>query len=64
MPRRRAADVEKGLSKHDREIVAIRKLHLQAAKMLIATGKRLDGTNKTLDETNRTLDRLIRSRAR
>ena len=51
---RRVADVEAGLSKHDREIAAIRKLLVQGAKMLIAT-------NKTLGETNKTLDRLIRS---
>jgi len=54
---RRVADVEAGLSKHDREIAAIRKLLVQGAKMLIATGKRLDDTNKTLN-------RLIRSPAR
>lgn len=58
---RRVADVEAGLSKHDREIAAIRKLLVQGAKMLIATNKTLDDTNKTLDDTNKTLNRLIRS---
>ena len=57
MPRRHFADVENGLSKHDREIATIRKLLVQAVRMLVATRKRLD-------ETNKTLDRLIRSRAR
>ena len=57
MLRRHFADRETGLSKHDREIAAIRKLLVQGAKMLVATSERLDETNKTLDRLIRSLER-------
>jgi hypothetical protein len=45
------------VSKHDREIAAIRKLLMEGAKILVRTHKRLEDTNKTLDRLIRSLER-------